>query len=141
MRESRSSGSVEGVVSDHDPYSDSIRFSRFSTLRATRAWKLFGITSPSCLYAFLYNRHTGAEKSDGLHSQLSEPADCAVKGAVLAFIAAKRIPILTGEADGSGAGFQREGQKREENSFGISDPTSLEAGRLHNGTIVFVNNL
>src|SRR5579872_5463764 len=34
----------------------------------------------------------------------------AVKGAVLAFIGAKRRP-LTGEADGSGAGFQQEGQK------------------------------
>ena len=34
MREIRSSGSVEGVVSNHDSYSDSIRFPKSESLEA-----------------------------------------------------------------------------------------------------------
>jgi hypothetical protein len=41
MRETRSSGSVEGVMSNRDPYSDSTRafMVGFGTTKFTRAWE------------------------------------------------------------------------------------------------------
>jgi hypothetical protein len=48
------------------------------------------------------------------HSEARRLAARAVKGAEFAFIEAKRGP-LRGEAGGSGAGFQREGQDKRTN--------------------------
>jgi len=53
---------------------------------------------------------SGALKTNALPGGWQRLAVRAVKGAVLAFIGAKRRP-LTGQAGGSGAGFQQEGQK------------------------------
>jgi len=64
----------------------------------------------SWFIAFEATPESGALKANALPGGWGRLAVRAVKGAVLAFIGAKRRPLTEG-ADGSGAGFQQEGQR------------------------------
>jgi len=78
-------------------------------------WLFFGLVHRKnsfrgLVFAFEATRESGALKANALPGGWERLTVCAVKGAEFAFIEAKRRP-LTGEAGGSGAVFQREGQE------------------------------